>query len=155
MDVLSWRLRSHLLWFEGNSVMLGAPWGSQNTEGQVLFLARPSGNLTFNTLPHHHALKISNWWVIHFMDEIKAMLAHGCAFMAFTFTSIVVWRIKRDARVRRGWGMTETKFRSARKWKHGCWQEPSFRDELLAAELSLKIYSRSLVAASNLAKNLE
>ena len=26
MDVLSWRLRSHQLWFEGNSVMLGAPW---------------------------------------------------------------------------------------------------------------------------------
>jgi len=23
MDVLSWRLRSHLLWFEGLSVMLG------------------------------------------------------------------------------------------------------------------------------------
>jgi len=34
------------------------------------------------------------------MDEMKAMLAHGCAFMAVTFTSIVVWRIKRDARVR-------------------------------------------------------
>ena len=29
MDVLSWRLRSHQLWFEGNSVMLGAPWGSK------------------------------------------------------------------------------------------------------------------------------
>jgi hypothetical protein len=29
MDVLSWRLRSHQLWFEGFSVMLGAPWGSK------------------------------------------------------------------------------------------------------------------------------
>ncbi|MBB1292562.1 MAG: hypothetical protein ACJAVX_002759 [Pseudoalteromonas rhizosphaerae] len=29
MDVLSWRLRSHQLCFEGLSVMLGAPWGSK------------------------------------------------------------------------------------------------------------------------------
>ena len=83
----------------------------------------PNSNLTFNTLPRHHALKISNWWVIHFMagfcsrqilstyihvgNEMKAMLAHGCAFMAFTFTSIMVWRIKRDARVR--WEVTNNR----------------------------------------------
>ncbi|MBB1419675.1 hypothetical protein H5187_20745 [Pseudoalteromonas sp. SG44-1] len=44
--------------------------------------------------------------------------------------------------------MTETKFRSARKWKHGCCQEPSFRDELLAAESTVKNV-RPLVAVAN------
>ena len=94
----------------------------RNQRGQILtsyikvladkscFLPRPSTNLTFNTLPRHHALKISNWWVMHF----SWMKWKPCLHM-----DVLSWRLRshqlciEGSSVMLGWRWEVTNNRSA------------------------------------------